>query len=320
MAGTIRASFGTLQPCEAPRVDVDEVVRAIGGLTFVGRLSGGEGAGAYEVLTSSGARAVLKFDDGPHLDFERAARVTSALRARGYPAPTTIATGSIGTTRYGVVELLSGSPGARLSAALLPRVVELVDMQRGIGQRGIDERRIGQRGIDQRGIDQRGIELSGGTPWLDDIATSVVDGRTGYCEHTMMARYSRETRALLDRLRGIAAAHANLDVPTDDIVHTDFHTDNMLVNKDVITGVIDWEGATSGDAAFDLVTQSLYAPEHRTALLDAARMRTDPAVLPLYAAHMALRQVDWSIRHHTDAEVRWYLDESAALLEAAGAG
>jgi aminoglycoside phosphotransferase (APT) family kinase protein len=154
------------------------------------------------------------------------------------------------------------------------------------------------------------------------MVTSIVDGRTGYCEHGALRVYSPETRALLDRLRAIAHAHADVDVDVaiDDVVHMDFHTANMLAIDHRITGVIDWEGSTSGDAAFDLVTQALYTPDLRTELLDAARARTDPHALPLYAAHMVLRQVDWSLRHHNAAQVRRYLDEGVALLAATASG
>jgi Phosphotransferase enzyme family len=175
------------------------------GYTVVGRLAGGEGEGAYEVLTADGTPAMLKDSGGGQLDFERAARTTDALRSRGYPAPATLATGSV-------------------------------------------------------------------------------------------------------------------DGAIDDVVHMDFHTASMLAIDRRITGVIDWEGSTSGDAAFDLVTQALYAPDLRTELLDAARARTDPHALPLYAAHMVLRQVDWSLRHHNAAQVRRYLDEGVALLAATASG
>ena len=58
-------------------------VRVIGGLELVGRLPGGEGAGAYDVRTADGARAVLKFAEGGELDFERAARTTSRTARAG---------------------------------------------------------------------------------------------------------------------------------------------------------------------------------------------------------------------------------------------
>ena len=97
---------------------------------------------------------------------------------------------------------------------------------------------------------------------------------------------------------------------------------NTLVDGDRITGVIDWEGSTTGDAAFDLVTHALYTFDVglRDALLDAARARTDADALPLYAAHMVLRQVDWSIRFHDPAAGAWSIGIGTALLDAVGAG
>ena len=143
------------------------------------------------------------------------------------------------------------------------------------------------------------------------MVASVVEGRIGYCEHEPLRVHSNETRALLGRLLRIAGAADDFEVPTDDIVHFDLSHANVLsVDGEVITGVIDWEGTTTGDAAFDLVTHALYTYEleARDALLTAAADRTDARVLPLYAAHMVLRQVSWS------------LDLGTALLDAVGAG
>jgi Phosphotransferase enzyme family len=276
-------------------VQADAIVREIGGVALLGRLTGGEGAGAWAVRMPDGRRAVLKFAEGDHLDFERAARTCDALRARGYPAPEPLMTGAIGATRFGITTLEPGTPLAELGVRHLAPVVDLVDRQRDVG-------------------------LVGRAPWLDDIVTSVTDGRAGYCEHGAMDAYSPETRTLLDRLRRIAGSIGPLDVPVGDVVHMDFCPGNMLAEGPTITAVFDWEGSTSGDAAFDLVTQSLYAPSLRDALLDSARARTDPRALRLYTAHMVLRQVDWSIRHHDDGAIQWYLAAGTALLAAVEAG
>jgi aminoglycoside phosphotransferase len=276
-------------------VDVADAVRRIGGLTIIRRMRGGEGVGAWEVEVTDGRRAVLKIDDGPHLDFERAARTCDALRARGYPAPRSFRTGAIDDARFGINELLPGTQLDAVGIVHVARVVELVDLQRDLG-------------------------LPGRRPWIDEMVTSVTEGRVGYCEHGAMTAHSTETRALLDRVRRVAGETRDLDVATDDVVHTDFCNANMLVDGDSITGIVDWEGSTSGDAAFDLVTQALYAHEVRDALLESARSRTDPRALHLYAAHMVLRQVDWSLRHHGAAEARWYIDAGVSLLEAVGAG
>jgi hypothetical protein len=61
-----------------------------------------------------------------------------------------------------------------------------------------------------------------------------------------------------------------------------------------------------------------YSPDLavRDRLLDAARARTDPRALELYAAHMVLRQVDWCLRHNDATAVWWFRDLGTSLLDA----
>jgi aminoglycoside phosphotransferase (APT) family kinase protein len=104
-------------------------------------------------------------------------------------------------------------------------------------------------------------------------------------------------------------------------MHFDFTAPNTLAADGVVTGVIDWEGTVTGDRAFDLVTQSLYAYQsaRRDRLLDAARARTAPGAIQLYAAHMVLRQVDWTIRHHEPLVAEFFTQLGVDLLGAVGA-
>ena len=129
------------------------------------------------------------------------------------------------------------------------QVIALVDLQRGIGSARAVRR--------------------GSTTWSrvsPKAATATASTRR-------WPTHSPTTRALLDRLRRDRRrtrrrrradrrrrAHGPLTV-------------NMLVDGDAITGVIDWEGSTTGDAAFDLVTHALYTydPTLRATL---ARRRT----------------------------------------------
>jgi hypothetical protein len=200
---------------------------------------------------------------------------------------------------YGLSELLPGVALTTPTASSVRQLVGLVDLQRGAG-------------------------LTGREPWRTDILTSVTEGRQGYCEHAAMAAHSPATRALLDRVRRVAAAAAGIEPPDGVVVHMDLSPLNVLADETsgAITGVVDWEGSTCGDAAFDLVTHAMYTSDftRRDALLHAARTRTDPHALPLYAAHMVLRQVDWSIRFHGEPEVQWFLDLGTALLDAVDAG
>ncbi len=151
------------------------------------------------------------------------------------------------------------------------------------------------------------------------MVTTITEGRVGYCElHTLRAHDA----ALLDRLQRIADSSRDLDVATNDVVHTDFTTYNVLFDGDDVTGVIDWSGATSGDATFDLVSLAFYTydPGLHEQIVGAARARTDPRALQLYAAHMTLRQVDWSLRHHNGETAQGHMDAGRSLLAAVGAG
>jgi hypothetical protein len=273
-----------------------DVAAAIG-VAFVGRLPHGEGTGAYAVRAADGTDAVLKLYTGDVLDLGMPPGATDALRARGYPAPATLAKGELDGIVYEIQEFLPGAPIENLPRALLPNVLELIALQRDVG-------------------------LVGRRPWTDDIVTSVLDGRTGYCEHATMAEHSDETRGLLDRLRRIADGARHVRVSHTDVVHYDFSPYNILASAGRITAVVDWDGATSGDAAFDLVTLAAYSYDAavRDELLGAAAASTDADALPLYAAHMVLRQVDWSLRHDDEGTVEWFLGIGTALLAAVGAG
>jgi hypothetical protein len=276
-------------------VEPREIAAAVG-VELIGRLPHGEGTGAYEVRLANGTGAVLKLFTGDVFDFGARTDLTDALRERGYPLPAIHAAGVIDGARYEIQERLPGAPLEQPGAQHVGPIRELIDLQRDVGRPG------------------RG-------PWLDDMIASVVDGCTGYCEHAAMRAHSDETRSLLERLRRIAGAARGVDAPRDDVVHYDFSPYNVLVDGTRVTGVVDWDGATSGDAAFDLVTLAAFTYDYavRDNLLAAAANLTEPRALGLYAAHMVLRQVDWSLRNHGDAEVAWFMGIGTDLLAAVAA-
>jgi hypothetical protein len=236
---------------------------------------------------------VLKIESGLVADFAVAHALTHGLRARGCPVPARLDHGSVGGIRYELLELLPGKSLETVTPGLLPDVVRVHELL-------------------------YDLDMPGRAPWLDDMVTSVTEGRSGYCEHAALRAHDPD---LLDRLRSIADAAAHAETPTADAVHFDFSPLNILAADDRVTGVVDWNGATSGDASFDLVTLAFYthdADVHAT-LLDRARARTDPRALQLYAAHMVLRQVDWSLRFHPD-QLPWFTDLGLALLAEVDAG
>ncbi len=295
MGGRVRPQPFPLQPCNAPGVEARAVAAAIG-VELVGRLPHGEGSGAYAVRLPDGSDAVLKLFTGDVLDLGATSGLTDALRARGYPVPAIHAAGTLDGTSYEVQQRMPGAPLEQATPAHLDAITELIRLQRAVG-------------------------LPGRGPWLEHMVVSVVEGCTGYCEHDAMRVHSDQTRAMLERLRRIADRACGTDVAGTDVVHYDFSPYNVLVDGTRITGVVDWDGATNGDAAFDLVTLAAFTYDYavRDQLLEVAARTTDSRAIALYAAHMVLRQVDWSLRNHGEAEVEWFMGVGTDLLEAVGA-
>lgn len=126
----------------------------------------------------------------------------------------------------------------------------------------------------------------------------------GYCLHEPLAADPR-TAPLLERIRAIGAEPGADELVGDDLVHYDLHPGNVLVAGDPprLSAIVDWGAATSGDVALDLAVLSadLAAGWDQPAL--AARVeRVLEATTPQPArsrlwAHVALRFVDWSLRH-----------------------
>ena len=131
----------------------------------------------------------------------------------------------------------------------------------------------------------------------------------GFCLHAPLAGHNRRTARLLGWVHDVAATVTHAD--GDDLVHLDLHPGNVLVQDGRITGVVDWDGAGRGDRHFDLVTLhfNLAGSAPRLAPIVAERLTgLDPDRRRAYWAHMCLRQVDWSVRHHDPATVEHWLD------------
>ena len=134
--------------------------------------------------------------------------------------------------------------------------------------------------------------------------------------HGPLAGYSARTARLLDWVHEVGASGSVMI--GDDLTHMDFHPGNVLVDAGRITGVIDWDGAARGDRHFDLVTLQFNlaggATPHLAARLNDRLNTIDENRLHSYRAHMALRQVDWSIRHHDRSTVDHWLAVAETAL------
>jgi hypothetical protein len=269
--------------------ELRRLIRQHSGLDFAALTpaSGGESGTAFWVTDRAGTVKVMP-GAGPEAVSHLCALdlVLTRLRDRGYPAPRFHAVGHAPGLVFWVQQRLPGSvvdhgrerPDGRALARLLPELLRLNDAQAGLG--------------------------TGPGGWPALLSRTLITGGDGYCLHsTLQAR--PDTRGLLRILRGIGDRCGPAIPAGDDFVHYDFTLANVLTDGAAITGVIDINPPVlAGDRAFDLATLLFYLYDHdeirgllRARLLELA----GPHATRAYLAHMVLRQVDWSLRHHPTA-------------------
>lgn len=255
--------------------------------------AGGESGAAHRVADDADIEYLLKFGAGEEFRLRQAVAITSRLREAGYPVPEFVVHGTDNGLNYVVQKIMPGKSGAVLTPRLLRRLVELNGLQ-------------------------SGIAAEFGEAWPARIIESIEHGFHDWCVHDSLMGHSVETRAIMSELKGLPGAVQSQAFGTWDAVHFDFTTANILVDGGEISGVIDWNGCCAGDRAFDLVTLAFYALEDpliSQSLLQSARDISGPDATRLYLAHLILRQLDWSIRHHDETTVTRYLGISRAALK-----
>ncbi|HEY0935504.1 MAG TPA: phosphotransferase [Trebonia sp.] len=201
----------------------------------------------------------------------------TGLRRRGCPAARLLASGPVAGLTFWLQERLPGTVLERVPVPgwLVPEVLRLNDAQAGLGD--------------------------GTCPLSGLLAATLTAGGDGYCVHaTLQAR--PDTRGLLAVVRQTAGRCLAAVPERDDFVHYDFTPANLLTTGPGISGVIDISPPPlTGDRAFDLATMLFYLydrPGIRERLRARALELTSRPALSAYLAHLLLRQVDWSLRHH----------------------
>ncbi len=250
--------------------------------------------GAYALLDAQGQRFVLKWRPGT--DHMRqtlyAQALAEHLRMQGYPAPAYLSIGTALEGIYIVQQALPGTPMPCLTAQNLPDVLQLLALHATQAPPGPRD-------------------------WPLEVIQTVMQGGNGYCLHTSLQHHSPETASMLKTLQGLVTAHQKSISEIEEIVHFDFQAANLLVHQHTLSGVVDWEGARAGDSAFDLATLLFYGYDDgqvRTFLWEYALARRPIQVLSVYLAHLILRQVDWSLRHHAASVSDRYITRGQALL------
>ncbi|HLV97778.1 MAG TPA: aminoglycoside phosphotransferase family protein [Ktedonobacterales bacterium] len=250
--------------------------------------------GAYALSDAQGHRYVLKWQPrANHLERVLYAQaVTERLRAQGYPSPAYLHIGAALGGTYSVQQALPGTPIGCLTLQNLPDILKLQAlhaMQAPPGPR----------------------------TWPREVVQTVLEGGDGYCLHISLQQHSPETARMLQTLQRLVADYQQHISETNEIVHFDFQAANFLVYQDRLSGVVDWEAASAGDSAFDLATLLFYGYDDaalRDFLWQYSLARRPIQVISIYLAHLILRQVDWSLRHHEEAVSERYIARGQTLL------
>jgi Phosphotransferase enzyme family len=259
-------------------------------LTNEGSPPGGQ-IGACYVRWPDGHRSVLTFVPAAHRAWaHQGAELAGIARAAGVPAPRYELVAELADVVAVVQELLPGTAPTTVSRPTVESIVELNGRLRGLLSRRAD-------------LPMASLYLQADGP--------------GFCLHGPMARYDRRTARLLAEIEA-AGAELPERLAGDDLVHLDFHPENVLVDQaGTVTGVVDWDGAARAHGALDLMTLRFdlarRAPDLGRWVGALLRESAPPAVWLGCWAHMSLRLVDWAIRERTAEEVSAWLGVAAEI-------
>ena len=258
----------------------------------------GESGATYFASDVAGEQCVFKFGLSKEFEPERAAELTRRLYKVGYPAPRYRSFGEAMGLKYSIQTRMSGKPYQAVRRATLDHVLAINRLQAELGA------------------------VPTGEPfpaWPARVVEGVLVGFERYCVIDSLRRHSDATAALLGTLQNLVLRHQGEIPAALDIVHWDFHRGNILTDGGRITGVVDWEGACTGDRGFDLATYIFYSFEEdaaREVLWPRALECSGRSALTVYLAHMIVRQLDWSIRHHNPKSVAGQMARADAILRA----
>jgi aminoglycoside phosphotransferase (APT) family kinase protein len=286
---------------------VDAASRATGtDVELVGPTRRGQSGATFDVRVGGEAAVLKVLANGPHvLDNQyRLLRLIDILRERGSPVPEYVGVAStddvvVTVQRDMAGEMLEPGPGEAIDPdlvdAVLPALLDTVELQADAGDLAAP-------------------------PWPGWLLDTLASGGDGYCLHETMHRRA-DTRALLQRVVAIGRRLGHGPARTTDILHFDLNPANVLHERGRLAGIVDWNvpfvGASQGDRGFDVATLLFYTYDNartRDRLWAHASAISGPRWVAVYLAHLALRQVEWSVRHHPGSPSDRRFREIAALV------
>jgi phosphotransferase family enzyme len=256
-----------------------------------GRCHGGQIGASYVRWPDGHVSVLTALPTGQLTEARRAESLTAIARAAGVPAPRFELIAELPSVTAIVQERLSGTPPATISRQLVTGMVEVNQRCRGLL-------------ADQTDLPPPSLYLRTDGP--------------GFCLHDPMASYDGGTARLLAAIHEVGAAEPEC-LDGADLVHFDFHPENVLVDAaGQISGIVDWDAAQRSDGSFDLFTLRFVlartAPDLGDWIGGLLAETAAPHVLRACWAHLSLRLIDWSIRELTPADVSAWVDVAADLM------
>lgn len=283
--------FDRVQRLDAPTVV--SAMAAAGGPTveLIQELAGGE-VGAWLVRWPNGHHGVLTWSPpvppGQPAGFiDQALALVDIARGAGLPIPRYEAVVPLGDLGMAVLqERARGHTPQVATVTLVEHLLELAEVRRG---------------------------LLVGTAFAGrPMALYLTSSGPGFCLHEPLRTFDHRTSALLEAIESIVGVD-NDQLVGNDVVHFDYHLGNVMVDSarpDVVSAIIDWDGARPGSVALDLailafdLTWRAPGPVQQR-VEDHLLATTEPAVLAKVWAHASLRLLDWNIRHHPQDIDHW---------------
>ncbi|WP_203964438.1 phosphotransferase [Actinocatenispora thailandica] len=291
-----------------PRLNAERLVGQLNaeksiGLTLLGLAEQGESGGAGYVRWPDGRPGVLTVASGTPDRLLQTGRILDLMRSVDIPVPRYQLVTAVDGHTVVVQERLPGQPARRITGGTIEAVEDLT---------------------------RRFTGLLAEHPETANPDLHLRIGGRILCRHDSLAGYDDRSRRLLAQIRALGEMHGDR-MTGDDVVHLDLTPGNILVDASgEITGVVDWHGYNGlarGDRRFGLVTLRFdlawgialdpqYPRVDPAAIrrLDRALDAIPPSALHRYWAHMGLRMVDWTIRHHGPADIDHQLAFAAARL------
>ncbi len=237
---------------------------------------GGATEGAWRATAPHGGQVVLKWSANPGMvaDYAKLCPSLNTLRGRGVPVARYLEVIPFEGGTLSVQQFLPGRSQDRLPPAVVAAIVGFIGAKAGIGGPGPADAHN----------------------WGGFVVQALRKGQDVWCAHAPLRDWGPASAAFLDRIEALGAA-ADPDWFLDDgLVHLDLHTDNILIEGDRVTGIIDWEGACTGDHLYDLVQFAFDLDGHDQSIweiVDAAGLR--PEVIRAYVALLVLQSMSAAI-------------------------